>query len=138
MKHRRQAQHPRQPCTDDVFPCGCDPSPTDERRVRVAELSAKGHTIHQIAVALDISPRTVVRERKALGMARPYPSKFSAQEHDQVRQWLDDGCSIKEIATTLKRDYHTISDRYPGCGWTHSQCGTYWNSIRKLRQVLKG
>ena len=86
----------------------------DERRDRVAKLTAAGETAEAIAQQLKISSRTVCRDRAALGISQSGGQPFTAREALRAKEFLDDGASYTDVAKTLGRCPKTIQVHLPG------------------------
>lgn len=112
-------------------------APDLERREQVAELTRKGHSAREIAALLKTTTRTVTRDRRAAGLTRPAHRKWSPAEHRRALELLADGCSLREVASTLQRNPKTIKTRFKGMGWTHQQRGEYI-AMRKLEKRMWG
>lgn len=108
-----------------------------ERRKLVTELTAQGWTLDQIAARLNVTPRTVARDREETGILRPYPPRFTDEEQRRAQELLDDGYSIVETARTLNRSVDTIGRRFRGQGWTLAEIGQF-NSLTALRKRVLG
>lgn len=109
-----------------------------ERRAVVAALTWEGWSAQQIAARLDVTARTVCRDRAKIGgVARPRPAPFSDDEYRRAQQLLDDGCSLSEVARTLGRDVATICRRFRGQGWTREQTGQF-NKLVAMRHAVEG
>lgn len=98
----------------------------DEHEVRnqlVEEWTRRGESAALIASRLGCTPRTVVRIRAALGIAKPAPhsSWMTPDEVERARALLDDGASCTEVARTLGRDSTTILKRFPQYRWTKTE-----------------
>ncbi len=85
---------------------------------------------------MDVSRRTIERDRIALGLAVPRP-RWSPDEQQRALAMLADGASLWEVARTLGRDYETIWLRFRGMGWTRQQCNEY-REICRLEKRMWG
>lgn len=112
-----------------------NPSTRAERRKVVAELTWEGWTLDAIAARLNVTPRTVSRDRDELKITQPWPSRFTDDEYRRAQELLDDGYSLQEVARTLHRNVETIAKRFRGRGWSPEQTGQY-NRLLALRKQL--
>lgn len=112
-----------------------NPSTRAERLQLVSDLTWEGWTLDAIAARLNVTPRTVSRDREELKIARPWPSRFTDDEHRRAQDLLDDGYSLEEVARTLGRNVETIAKRFRGRGWSPEQTGQY-NRLLALRRQL--
>jgi DNA-binding CsgD family transcriptional regulator len=112
-----------------------DPQTAAERRAEVVRLTRAGLTAEAIGVQLGCSYRTVVRDRKAMGVAQPAPMIVNAWSADDVAQaeaMIADGCSLTEVARTLGRSQPAVWQKFKGRGWDRSSCAQY----RWMRQQM--
>jgi methylphosphotriester-DNA--protein-cysteine methyltransferase len=108
-----------------------------ERHQRIAELTRQGLSAPQIAEMLGVTPRTVVRGRKATGtLVGPAPQEFwlTAEQIDRAEQLLDDGCSLVEVARTIGCTWTSVWKRWQHRGWTKQQAGEYAALIRDMKR----
>lgn len=94
-------------------------------------LHNEGLSAAQIALRLDINPRTVSRWRVAMGIAKPPVVLLSAEEKKRALDLLTDGASYNEVARTLGRSTQCISHALPGYGWSRLECGQFAAFIYK-------
>ena len=109
-----------------------------ERRQRVATMTRQGLSATEIATALRVTPRTVVRDRQATGCAKPCNAREKRLRSDELQraeQLLNDGCSYADVARTLGRSPQAIRYHFPGRGWTFIQCGQYAMTVRHLNTL---
>ena len=105
------------------------------RRERVVALTQQNYTALQIAQILGITTRSVVRHRKAAGIAQTPPSYLTEAEIQQATAMLEDGASRREVARTLGRSESAIGNHFPNYGWNQSQACTYGRMRRMLDQL---
>lgn len=105
-----------------------------ERRERVREMTRAGRTALEIAVALHVSPRTVIRDRRAAGVSGSTPPPVSAADLDTARRLLDEGASYCEVARTIGTTSSTVARHLPGRGWSPEQVGQWANYRRSLHE----
>jgi hypothetical protein len=86
----------------------------DSRRRRVAQLHHEGHTAAYIARSLNVSTKTVERDRGVFGLSPPGPPRFTPQELSWAREMLDEGCNYAEVARTLRRSPGGLRRHLPG------------------------
>lgn len=106
-----------------------------ERREHVARLTRAGHSAAEIAVRLNITPRTVQRDRRATGTAQDPPPPMSDREHSIAARLAADGASASEIARTIGRDPKTVLHHYPHAAWTREQQNEHLRLIHLERSL---
>lgn len=104
-----------------------------ERGERVKDMTLQGCTAADIAAAMQISERTVVRIRRRVGVARPAYPALTTGEIDTARLLLEDGASLAEAARTIGRSSDALAARFSGFGWTAQQCGAFTAALRYWR-----
>lgn len=92
-----------------------------ERRERVRQLSLSGHTAPQIAAELGITRFSVIRHRKALGIARTPAPRLTADQESRASALIEDGASIAEVARTIGCSHWAVKQRFPDAAWSHQQ-----------------
>lgn len=100
------------------------PQERGERREKVRLLTQEGRSLADICDVLGVSERTVVRDRKALGLPpqwNMYP--WTPEELRLARNLLEDECPYAEVGRTLGISYHLVQRRFPGMGRTGSPLG---------------
>lgn len=97
---------------------------------RIVEMTRLGMSASQIAEIVGCSDRTVVRVRAREGIAGHCPPPLSAEKVSAAEEMLTDGCSIRETARTLGVSYESVHRRFPGRGWSKSQCAEYRTALR--------
>jgi transposase len=106
------------------------------RRERVAAMTAAGMTAAVIAEALHVTPRTVIRDRRALGISKPRPEIVPAEKWHAAEALIDDGASICEAARTVGIGQVTANRHFPGRGWTRRQITDYMVLRRQEKRML--
>lgn len=101
------------------------PEDIAHRRQRVANLTLDGRTVADIAATLGVTPRTVERDRTALGLVKPKPPRLDDAEIATAATLLDEGCSYEEVGRTLGRSARHLQRRLPGHSWTKEQVGQW-------------
>lgn len=94
----------------------------------VAELTAAGMTVKDIAERLCLHPRTVWRYRVAAGVAKPKHPLITEAEDARIQDMLADGVPLTEIAKTIGKHPVTLYKRYPGMG--AKSLGRYHNRLK--------
>ena len=102
----------------------------DERRHQVEALTRQGHSAEHIANILGVSAMTVIRDRRATGIGQTPPQPLTAEQVDQARRLLDDGCSYRETARTVECSQSALHRRFPGKGWTLSESASWGMYLR--------
>lgn len=109
----------------------------EQRRDQIEQHTHAGLTAAQIADILGISERTVVRARRARGCQQgPPPRPMTAEEINQAREMLDDGCSYAEVARSLGRSSGVIRRLFPGRGWPRGAGGRFGQERRRAEAVI--
>lgn len=113
---------------------------TESRLVRldrVAELTRDGKSITEIAVVLNVTARTVQRDRASLGISRPVDRPpLTKDELDTICALLDDGAPAKEAARTVGCSDRTVRKHFPGRGWTAQQTAEFVAAVRQARRAV--
>lgn len=73
---------------------------------------------------------------KRTGRPTGRPSNHTPEQWKLAEQLLDDGASYRETAYTTGIPRTTISDRFPGRGWTAKQGADMLGFIRKHQQIF--
>lgn len=94
----------------------------------VAEMTAAGMTVKDIAERLRLHPRTVARYKVAAGVAKPKHPLITEAEDAQIRDMIADGVPLAEIAKTAGKHPVTLWKRYPGMGG--ESLGRYHNRLK--------
>lgn len=99
------------------------------RDALVREWTREGVPPGEQARRLGVSRETVRQTRRRLGIlqARPWTDADTAR----ALQLLDDGCSFTEVGRTLGRSPATICRRFPGRGWSATECGRFSRLTRQ-------
>ncbi|QTF82295.1 hypothetical protein SEA_ZIGGYZOO_51 [Gordonia phage ZiggyZoo] len=110
--------------------------PTDReevarRRETIAELTRAGLSAAEIALRLNITPRTVVRQRALAGVSKPTYPRLTEEQLATARRLIDEGAPYKEVARTIGCCQSTVAQRFPGRGWTRKQIDE-WRRERRL------
>lgn len=71
-------------------------------------------TAKAVAQHYDVTPRTIQRWRRAVGVAEPAPEHLSPEDVARARAMLDDGCPYSEVAETVGRSANWLRRRFPG------------------------
>src|SRR5690606_19285746 len=114
-----------QGCTPALRTKGRIVTAIEERREQVARMTRNGLSARQTAGALGVAERTVVRDRRATGTAKPPRTALTPRQLEIAAQLLDDGCSYAEVARTVGASATTIAAHFPGKGWTPIQAGAW-------------
>lgn len=104
-----------------------------ERRAEIVRLTKAGHSAAEIAKRLGVTTRTVHRQRRTGGCAKPMPNWMTDDEIRRAEALLDDGASYSEVARTLGRTAQSIGERFPGRGYSKAQA----NEMRRLKAQLE-
>ena len=103
-----------------------------ERADRISALIASGWSDARIARELDISTRTVIRYKHRLGSAVRSQKRLTAEEIEQARRLLEDGCSYGEVARTIGFSYQAIKRKLPGFSLDPSEAGRIASMTKKF------
>ena len=107
-----------------------------ERREQVATMTRQGMTAREIGEALGVTPETVARHRVAAGVAQTVAARVTPEQWQIAEQLLDDGCSCAEVGRTIGVNGNTVSDHFPGRGWTRQQSGGMAAFMRHAKKQL--
>lgn len=108
-----------------------------DRYRRILELCGQGVSTRVIAEALKVHERTVQRVRRDYGTSGLQMHRFTPEEVARIEAMLDDGCSYSEIGRTVGRHERTISNRWPGRGWTKEQAAELKAAKSRTRKALR-
>lgn len=113
------------------------PSRVEGWEERFRGMDQAGHSLREIAVAFDVSVRTVGRWRTKLGLTKSEAKTTRPQtDRDRAAALLDDGCSFAEAARTIGVTASCIRRWFPDrAAWTHEEAGAYGMHLRKLGGV---
>lgn len=111
------------------------PGPKPDTLARFQELHRSGLSAPQIAEAIHVSDRTVVRWRRALGLSAPGAVRFTPEEVSRALLLFEDGASCREVARTLGRSAKVIARRFPGLGWTPQQAGSLGATVIRVHRL---
>jgi IS30 family transposase len=100
-------------------------------RAEVDRLTKLGWSAAEISDAVGITKRSVVRNRRALGISGRVGRPFSDDEHERILSMLEDGVSLAEIGRTIGRSTDVLWCRYKGMSRASNGCGSI-----KLRRKL--
>ncbi|UCZ89045.1 hypothetical protein [Gordonia sp. WA4-43] len=101
------------------------------RRQKVAELTKQGCSTTHIAGIFSVTPDTIRRDRRALGISQGRAPDLTEQQLDTARRLLADGCSYREASRTIGCAHEALRRHFPGQGWTLSQSASWGMYIRK-------
>jgi DNA-binding CsgD family transcriptional regulator len=105
-----------------------------QRRERVRALTKAGHTAAEIAEILEVTERTVTRDRADLGISQPFDNEpMTAAEDARIRELLADGCSLAEAGRTVGRAGTTVWKHYRHLSNFDRKT---FDSCRRLRKQL--
>lgn len=110
----------------------------ERRRLAVARMTRQGMRVVDIAAALRINDRLVMRDRRVLGLSQPAPIPFTEAERIEAKARLDDGASYNEVARTIGRTHQTLVKHLPGYTWTPQQvaeAGAMGRAMARLDRV---
>lgn len=109
-----------------------------ERNERIAELTRQGLTAKVIAEKLNITRRSVVRIRAAMGVAQPAPQRMTADELARAEALLVDGASVTEAARTIGRCDQALRKHFPQYAWSPSQAAELAVLVQRAKRLLPG
>ncbi|WP_136056813.1 hypothetical protein [Microbacterium sp. K24] len=99
-------------------------------------LDSSGLSAAQIAVALQVSSRTVVRWRHLTGRSRrPPTTPLTEDQLQRARRILEDGASISEAARTIGCSNKTLSKRWPQYAWSQTQAGRFAAMVARTQRA---
>jgi hypothetical protein len=108
------------------------------RRERVKAMTLAGKSAADIAAALGVTERTVVRDRVAAGCGQPPQPPITDDELRTAAAMLDDGCPVEEVARTIGRSPRQLAQRFPGRTWDRQQVADYVAVCRRYSKITKG
>ena len=106
-----------------------------QRRPIVAEYVRQGLDNQQIATQLGVSERTVIRDKRALGLAAPVIPPLPPEKWVEAKQLLDEGAPYSEVARTIGRSWQRVQHRFPGMGWTRQDAGRYARLVVRYKEL---
>lgn len=113
-----------------------DPELVAWRRRQVVTLTKQGWTANEIANAIGITQRSVVRHRTKAGISQPGPREFTGREVLRAIELLEDGASYCEVARTLGRDYKVVKKNVPGYPlWDKRKAAEAASLARAMRRI---
>lgn len=68
---------------------------------------------------------------KRTGRPTGRPSQHTKEQWDQAKSLLEDGCSYRETALTVKIPKSTLIDNLPGYGWDATESGQFRTFLNK-------
>jgi len=101
-------------------------------------MTLAGMSAQEIGLALHVTARTVARDRKDMGVAKPGPRYMTADQIDVAKRLLDDGCSYKEASRSVGVSNTTMARTFPGRGWTKRQGGEFRAFLRSMERRTPG
>jgi DNA invertase Pin-like site-specific DNA recombinase len=102
-------------------------------RTEVADLTADGWTINELAEHYAVTPRTISRIRAELGIAHEYLGRPMTEERKaKIQAMVEDGWSHAEIHRTEGADPKTLHKHFPGTAWTEQQRAEHLSTLRKV------
>jgi DNA-binding CsgD family transcriptional regulator len=119
-------------CTENTMHAAARRAVYGETWERIVALTKQGRTATEIADALGVTRRTVVRARRRAGIAQPVKPPLSDEERARARELLDDGASCTEVARTLGRNPKTILAHFPEYAWDQQRIGEHLALVRRF------
>jgi hypothetical protein len=108
------------------------------RRERVKAMTLAGASAADIAAAVGVAERTVVRDRAAAWCGQPPRPQLTDDELRTAAAMLDDGCPVEEVARTIGRNPRHLAHRFPGRTWDRRQVAEYVAVCRRYSKITKG
>lgn len=108
----------------------------EERRARVRSLTRAGVSARLIAEQLHVTPRTVNRDRAALGIAKEPAREVTPAQWVAIKALLDEECSAQEVGRTVGVHPETIRRRFPEYTWDRAKVAEY--GVIRRRAVCAG
>lgn len=104
----------------------------------VRRLTVGGFSAEQIAAALGVSSRTVVRYRRAQGVAGGPPStrRMGDADRAQLLALFDQGLSREEVHRTTGWSRAALAHHFPDRRWERVECARHGALVRNLGRVL--
>ena len=102
---------------------------------RIEWLLRHGLTIREVAAQVGCSDRTVIRQRKRIGLSKPARPVLTQAELVTAKRLLDDGASYAEAARTIRCAEGTLAGKFPGHAWTPVQVGQWARASERIKEV---
>ena len=102
------------------------------RKVDLTELAAlvkQGLTTPRLAEHFDVTPSTIARNRKRLGITTELP-RMTPERRATIETMLEDGMPFAEIHRTEGADPETLRRHFPGRAWTKTQRTEHLAALR--------
>lgn len=108
------------------------PAARAARYERIVAMARRGCTVPEIMDAVGVGASTVVAARKAAGLSKPRPPRYTDTELEQAEQLLADGAPYAEVARTLGRSRQALARRFPGRGMPQAERDDLTRARRRL------
>lgn len=105
-----------------------------ERDKQIAELVRLKYSIAQIARIVGITPRSVVRAKRRMGLTIKVKPPLSREQHAMIKRLIADGASRRDIAETVGCHHETILKHYE-YGWDRRQVAEASVMSRRLAKI---
>ncbi|QDK01924.1 helix-turn-helix DNA binding domain protein [Arthrobacter phage Vibaki] len=102
------------------------------RKVDLTELAAlveQGLTTPQLAEHFAVTPSTIARNRKRLGISTECP-RMTPERRATIEAMIEDGMPFAEIHRTEGADPETLRRHFPGRAWTTEQRAAHLAALR--------
>lgn len=108
-------------------------------REDLALLHAAGWPQKRMAEHFDVSPRSISRNLKALGLTKPGPNagkRVGPEWFEEARELIDGGASLMEVARTTGVSDCTVTRHFKGQGWDGKTTGQFASAVRWANREL--
>lgn len=118
-------------------PAGLTAWYVNERDAEFKACDNAGMTAKQLAERFNLTPRSVTRWRRRLGISHtPPPVAHPESDKERARQLLDQGCSFAEAGRTVGVYGTTIRNWFPDRpAWTNRQSIEHAVLVRTFKDV---
>ncbi|WNN95993.1 helix-turn-helix DNA binding domain protein [Arthrobacter phage Hirko] len=105
------------------------PAPRKVDLTALATLVDQGLTTPQLAARFSVSPSTIARNRKRLGITTDVP-RMTPERRTRIEAMLADGMPFAEIHRTEGAHPDTLRQHFPGRAWTVQQRAAHLSALR--------
>ncbi|WP_084459499.1 helix-turn-helix domain-containing protein [Mycolicibacterium houstonense] len=112
------------------------PRLTESQIERIAVLSRRGVGCEEIAAAVGCSLGSVWYARRRKGLSDRSAYTLTSEQLARADALLADGASFTEVARTIGTTTSAVCKRFPGRGWSHTECGSYGKFLARMGGVL--
>lgn len=111
------------------------PAKTKINRDELAQLTAQGWTVEQLAEHFKVHPTSISRLRTRLGISTK--PAMTPERRATIQAMFDDGWPAKEIHRTEGADMETLRKHFPGQAWTPRQAQEHTSAVRPIFRKIR-